>query len=135
MKVIANKNKRRAISFLLLILCAFSVQNVVAQGFTKLKDKYGTPTTPPVQNTVDTTSANQPSSADNTNTDTTNPIQEDDEDGMFLNGEYEIKDLIKSISALTKKGFIIDEKLRGKIAIFSEKKMSTEMAYQAFYRH
>lgn len=133
MKVIADKNKRITIIILLLILCAFSAQTVLAQGFTKLKDKYGTPTTPPVQNTVDTTSANQPSSADNTNTDTTNPIQEDDdEDGMFLNGEYEIKDLIKSISALTKKGFIIDEKLRGKIAIFSEKKMSTEMAYQAF---
>ncbi len=55
------------------------------------------------------------------------------EDGLYLNAvDTEIREIIKQISKATGKNFLIDDKVRGKITILSEKKMTTDEAYQAF---
>lgn len=55
------------------------------------------------------------------------------EELVYLNvQDQDIKDVIKQISKATGKNFIIDDKIRGKITIMSEKMMTKEEAYQAF---
>lgn len=55
------------------------------------------------------------------------------DDGLYLNAvDTEIREIIKQISKATGKNFLIDDKVRGKITILSEKKMTTDEAYQAF---
>ncbi|MBL7685872.1 MAG: type II secretion system secretin GspD [Deltaproteobacteria bacterium] len=55
------------------------------------------------------------------------------DDGMFLNAvDTDIREIIKQISKVTGKNFLIDDKIKGKVTILSEKKMTTEEAYQAF---
>lgn len=52
---------------------------------------------------------------------------------VYLNAtDVDIKDLIKQISKATGTNFLIEDKIRGKITIISEKPMTPEMAYQAF---
>lgn len=52
---------------------------------------------------------------------------------VYLNvQDQDIKDVIKQISKATGKNFIIDNKVRGKVTIISEKMMTQEEAYQAF---
>lgn len=55
------------------------------------------------------------------------------EEKVYLNvQDQDIKDVIKQISKATGKNFIIDDKVRGKVTIMSEKMMTKEEAYQAF---
>ncbi len=55
------------------------------------------------------------------------------DDGLYLNAvDTEIREIIKQISKATGKNFLIDDKVRGKVTILSEKKMTTDEAYQAF---
>jgi general secretion pathway protein D len=55
------------------------------------------------------------------------------EEGLYLNAiDTDIREIIKQISKATGKNFLIDDKVRGKVTILSEKKMTTEEAYQAF---
>lgn len=55
------------------------------------------------------------------------------EERVYLNvQDQDIKDVIKQISKATGKNFIIDNKVRGKVTIISEKMMTQEEAYQAF---
>ncbi len=56
-----------------------------------------------------------------------------DDELIYLNAtDVEIKDLVKQISKATGTNFILDDKLKGKITIISEKPMTKDMAYQAF---
>lgn len=110
-----------------------------AQGFTKIdiKDKFGSghtkvePIEPlqPVEPKQDESGEGaNPTVATDKLADGTLP------EGMIqLNGtDVDIKEMVKSISTLTGKNFIINDKVRGKITIISEKPMTKEMAYQAF---
>lgn len=55
------------------------------------------------------------------------------EEKVYLNvQEADIKDVIKQISKATGRNFIIDDKIRGKITIISERPMTSEEAYQTF---
>ncbi len=55
------------------------------------------------------------------------------EEMVYLNvQDQDIKDVIRQISKATAKNFIIDDKIRGKITILSERMMTKEEAYQAF---
>lgn len=55
------------------------------------------------------------------------------EELVYLNViDQDIKDIIYQISKATSRNFIIDEKVRGKVTIISEKMMTREEAYQAF---
>jgi general secretion pathway protein D len=55
------------------------------------------------------------------------------EEGLYLNAvDTDIREIIKQISKATGKNFLIDDKVKGKVTILSEKKMTTEEAYQAF---
>ncbi len=62
------------------------------------------------------------------------PVEEKPgEELVYLNvQEQDIKDVIRQISKATGKNFIIDDKIRGKVTILSERKMTKEEAYQAF---
>jgi general secretion pathway protein D len=52
---------------------------------------------------------------------------------VYLNvSDQDIKDVIRQISKATGKNFIIDDKVRGKVTILSEKMMTKEEAYQTF---
>lgn len=52
---------------------------------------------------------------------------------VYLNvQDQDIADVIRQISKATSKNFIIDDKVRGKVTIMSEKMMTKEEAYQAF---
>ncbi|HEY4716064.1 MAG TPA: type II secretion system secretin GspD [bacterium] len=44
----------------------------------------------------------------------------------------ELKDLVKTVSELTKKNFILDEKVRGKVTIISPTKVTVDEAYKIF---
>lgn len=112
------------------LIAVFVLQTplVAAQGFKKLQvqDKYGA-------SQEDTLSPLQPKS--NPDDDTA----QDNEDGtapdgmIYLNGtDVDIKEMIRQMSALTGKNFIINDKVRGKITIISDKPMTKDMAYQAF---
>lgn len=62
----------------------------------------------------------------------TTPLPGGDE-MVYLNvQDQDIADVIRQISKATGKNFIIDDKVRGKVTIMSEKMMSKEEAYQAF---
>lgn len=98
-----------------------------AQGFKKLKvnDKFGTPQEgedDPIEPKTDGEDSSEDGSDGGAG------------DGMiYLNGtDVDIKEMIQQISALTGKNFIIDDKVKGKITIISDKPMNKEMAYQAF---
>ncbi|MBI4365722.1 MAG: hypothetical protein HY543_02770, partial [Deltaproteobacteria bacterium] len=55
------------------------------------------------------------------------------EEMVYLNVQSgEITDIIKQISKATGRNFIIDEKVKGKITIISERPMTKEEAYQTF---
>lgn len=67
----------------------------------------------------------------NIQSDVDKPLAEDET--VYLNvQEADIKDVIKQISKATGKNFIVDDKLRGKITIISERPMTREEAYQTF---
>lgn len=52
---------------------------------------------------------------------------------VYLNvQDADIKDVIKQISKATGRNFIIDDKIRGKVTIVSERPMTKEEAYQTF---
>lgn len=54
-------------------------------------------------------------------------------EGLYLNAvDTDIREIIKQIAKATGKNFLIDPKVRGKVTIISEKKMTIEEAYQAF---
>lgn len=56
-----------------------------------------------------------------------------DEETVYLNvQEADIKDVIKQISKATGRNFIIDDKIKGKVTIISERPMTREEAYQTF---
>lgn len=53
--------------------------------------------------------------------------------GVVLNfNEVDISTMVKFISDLTGKNFILDERVKGKISVFSPSKLSTEEAYNVF---
>ncbi len=55
------------------------------------------------------------------------------DEGFFLNAvDTDIREIIKQISKAAGKNFLIDDKVRGKVTILSERKMTLEEAYQAF---
>jgi len=55
------------------------------------------------------------------------------EELVYLNvQDADIKDVIKQISKATGRNFIIDDKIRGKVTIVSERPMTREEAYQTF---
>lgn len=126
---------------LVLALCfvAFSAQ---AQ-FTKLKDKTD-PVMPPgggvdVNETVvppaggsptPTTTTSSSSSTGAVNCHSNNPLPE----GMVcLNGvDLDIKDMVKTMSELLGYNFMINDKVKGKITIISDKPMTKKIAYEAF---
>ncbi|MBI2341886.1 MAG: hypothetical protein HYU98_04055, partial [Deltaproteobacteria bacterium] len=55
------------------------------------------------------------------------------EELVYLNvQDADIKDVIKQISKATGRNFIIDDKIKGKITIISERPMTREEAYQTF---
>lgn len=123
------KTLRRFISrWALVVLCVFSPGTAFPQ-FTKLQDKYGTPTSMPLQQ-KEPTGQNQSGN--------TAPASDGSDlvvpDGMImLNGvDVDIKDMIKLIANTTGRNFILDDKVRGKITIISEKPMTYDMAYEAF---
>lgn len=61
------------------------------------------------------------------------PSKAGGDDMVYLNvQDQDIKDVIQQISKAAGKNFIIDDKVRGKVTIMSEKKMTKEQAYQAF---
>lgn len=54
-------------------------------------------------------------------------------EGVYLNAtEIDVKELIKQLSKAAGKNFLLDDKIRGKVTIISESKMTMEEAYQAF---
>lgn len=54
-------------------------------------------------------------------------------EGLYLNAvNTDIREIIKQISKVTGKNFLVDQKVRGKVTIVSEEKMTVEEAYQAF---
>ncbi|OVE82762.1 type II secretion system protein GspD [bacterium K02(2017)] len=99
-----------------------------SQGFKKLnvKDKYGVKDSMPIQ------PKQKGGDKDSDEVDAA-PEQGLPDGMMYLNGtDVDLKEMITQISALTGKNFIINDKIRGKITIISDKPMSKEMAYQAF---
>ncbi len=63
----------------------------------------------------------------------TPPKSADGQELVYLNvQDQDITDVIKQISKATGKNFIIDNKVRGKVTIMSEKMMTKDEAYQAF---
>lgn len=59
--------------------------------------------------------------------------QADAGEGLYLNAvDTDIREIIKQIAKVTGKNFLVDQKIRGKVTIISEDKMTVEEAYQAF---
>jgi len=55
------------------------------------------------------------------------------DEGLYLNAvDTDIREIIKQISKATGKNFLIDDRVKGKVTILSEKRMTVEEAYQAF---
>jgi len=55
------------------------------------------------------------------------------EEGLYLNAvDTDVREIIKQIAKVTGKNFLVDQSVRGKVTIISEKKMTVEEAYQAF---
>lgn len=64
-------------------------------------------------------------------TDVEGPLE--GEEKVYLNvQDADIKDIIKQISKATGRNFIIDDKVKGKVTIISERPMTREEAYQTF---
>lgn len=106
-----------------------------AQGFKKLQinDKFGKPVDSSSEDPIEPIQdGNQEAGDQDANSD--NCLEGTPPPGMIcLNGtDLDIKQMIEQISALTGKNFIIDDKVKGKITILSDKPMTKEMAYQAF---
>lgn len=116
--------KKRKKQILFFLVGFFLSHPAWAQGFTTLQDKYGASSTQPLQQKQVTQGG--PEVAGGT--------EQAVPDGMLmLNGvDVEIKDMIKLIANVTGKNFILNDKVRGKITIISEKPLSYDMAYQAF---
>jgi general secretion pathway protein D len=92
-----------------------------------VEDKYGVSSNAP----VDDKPMADPSAS--TAVAATAPAPVDDNALIYLNAtDVEVKDLIKQISKASGLNFLIDDKVRGKITIISEKPMTKDMAYQAF---
>ncbi|MCE9624849.1 MAG: hypothetical protein K8R69_05260, partial [Deltaproteobacteria bacterium] len=55
------------------------------------------------------------------------------DEGLYLNAvDTDVREIIKQIAKVTGKNFLVDQSVRGKVTIISEKKMTVEEAYQAF---
>ncbi len=55
------------------------------------------------------------------------------DEGLYLNAvDTDVREIIKQIAKVTGKNFLVDQSVRGKVTIISEKKMTIEEAYQAF---
>jgi len=113
-----------AITFCLSFTLAQSAWGQVrppsAPGYDALK----VPKAVPVKPTTPTPPADSP--ADTTATPS-------GEEGLYLNAvDTDIREIIKQIAKVTGKNFLVDQKIRGKVTIISEKKMTVEEAYQAF---
>lgn len=55
------------------------------------------------------------------------------EEGLYLNAvDTDVREIIKQIAKVTGKNFLVDQSVRGKVTIISEKRMTVEEAYQAF---
>ncbi len=117
----------RIVSLFLGVMTLFGSNGVFSA--TALEDKFGTsagavnpqPLAPDATDSSATaaTSATTPPASDN--------------DLIYLNAtDVEVKDLIKQISRASGLNFLIDDKIRGKVTIISEKPMTKDMAYQAF---
>jgi general secretion pathway protein D len=53
--------------------------------------------------------------------------------GVVLNfNEVDISTMVKFISDLTGRNFVLDDRVKGKISVFSPSKLSTEEAYNVF---
>jgi general secretion pathway protein D len=75
--------------------------------------------TPPLRNEVERNNQPKP--------------QAPEEELVYLNAiDTDIKELIKQIAQATGTNFLIEDRLKGKITILSEKPMTKSMAYQAF---
>lgn len=122
-------NKKMNI-FMVFFLASLFIHHldVYGQGFTKIDvdDKFGADLGQDIEPIV-------PKEIDSSTSTTQLPDGTLPEGMIQLNGtDVDIKEMVKSISALTGKNFIINDKVRGKITIISEKPMTKEMAYQAF---
>lgn len=125
-------NKKRILSpFFILLLFSTLVlaqsdkenDDDAASGFSSLDDKFGN-----VQNFEDVETVNNEDEDDQKQSD-----EITEEELVYLNAtDVDIKDMIKQISKATGTNFLLDDKIRGKITIISEKPMTKEMAYQAF---
>lgn len=88
-------------------------------------DKYGPVNGP--------TTGNGPSSDTGPLSPSTGTEASSDEDLIYFNStDTDITEIIKQISKATGTNFLLDDSLKGKITIISEKPMTKEMAYQAF---
>jgi len=108
-------------------------ENAHAQ-FIKLQDKYGTPSNEPIQQKPDERALPSGDALDvgpGALPATTTSIAGAN-GSVTLNGSYEIEDLIKQISAISGRNFILNDKVKGKIRIISESPMPKDMAYQVF---
>ncbi|EKD50316.1 MAG: general secretion pathway protein D, partial [uncultured bacterium] len=115
------RKKKIIIGVFLMLALALVSQLGFAEGFKKLNvsDKFGTDDTTPI-------------AAPGTN-EKAAPVTNPDNEPIYFNGvDVDIKDMINQISALTGKNFIINDKVKGKITIISDKKMTRQEAYQAF---
>ncbi|MBU1918176.1 type II secretion system secretin GspD [bacterium] len=115
------KKQNIIISVVVVLTIMLMATEVFAQGFKKLdvSDKYGTQDVTPINS----------SSPDGSNVQTTIPGQEK----IRFNGvDVDLKDMVDQINKLTGKNFIINDKVRGKITIISEKEMTKDEVYQAF---
>lgn len=115
-----------------LVLSAFTSAHAQAPGaaqpapnYEELQVPKAVPVAPsPPSVTTTTTTTTMPSTA------TPGPAMEE---GLYLNAvDTDIREIIKQIAKATGKNFLIDPKVRGKVTIISEKKMTVEEAYQAF---
>lgn len=86
-------------------------------------------TPPPAKGPVDVPAGSQQGGQAVAKTET----GENGEELVYLNvQDADIKDVIKQISKATGRNFIIDDKIRGKVTIISERPMTREEAYQTF---
>lgn len=93
------------------------------------------PATPPEETITGKFGAPEPAPAQTAagaSQDPAAPLAPEDE-LVYMNAtDVDIKDMIKQISKATGTNFLLDDKIRGKITIISEKPMTKDMAYQAF---
>jgi general secretion pathway protein D len=115
------KKQNIIISIVIVFAIMLLATEGFSQGFKKLdvSDKYGAQDTSPIQS----------STPGGSTTKTTIPGQEK----IRFNGvDVDLKDMVDQINKLTGKNFIINDKVRGKITIISDKEMTKDEVYQAF---